>query len=145
MTNSWSGLGCSVSVSTIILLIIQNCSIRMLYILHIVMTGNWPSTSTKNFLKDLQPQGQIYLLLHVNKIYWNFHQSVCGKRKADIIFLYINLWNKELFLPRTDVKERWRLYSLQLSRCHMFYQFGIFKKTMMTEVTSLINVVDIIE
>ena len=39
----------------------------------------------------------MYVLLHVNKIYRNFHQ---------LYFLYIYLWNKNSFLPGTDVKEK---------------------------------------
>ena len=96
---------------TINLLMIQSCPIRTLYILHIIMTGRWPSTSTNNFFKDLQPQEQISVLLYVNKIYWNFHQSVCEKRQADITFLINCLWNKDLFLPGTEKRKMKTLFS----------------------------------
>ena len=60
--------------------------------LYIAYCYDWQLTKYeyKNFSKDLQPQVQMYVLLHVNKIYRNFHQSVYEKRQTDImLFIYL--------------------------------------------------------
>ena len=63
-----------------------------------------------------------------------FTNPYTKKDRQTLYFLYIYLWNKNSFLPGTDGKEKMQtLFSI--SPCHVLYQFGILKKTVMTEVT----------